>query len=224
MLSKEAVSSQGLGESITWDMILAAREKTWHAVHQIAKLIQPGMTERDAIKLANRHFAEAGVRKFWHKTHVRFGKDTIFSFNDPYDQLDLKLQANDIFYLDVGPIWDGIEGDAGASFVLGHDPIMQACARDAKLVFDKVRDQWLQTKMTGVELCNFAENYAKELGWLFSPDYVKGHRLSEFPHQIYSKARLSDLDFHPASTCWVLEVQIRHPLLEIGAFYEDLLV
>lgn len=224
MLSQEAALSQRIGEGISWDMILTAREKTWQAVYDIAKLIKPGMTEREAIRLANRHFAEAGVKKFWHKTHIRFGKDTIFSFNDPYDQLDIQLQENDIFYLDVGPVWDGIEGDAGATFVVGQDLIMHDCARDAKLVFDKVREQWMQTKMSGADLCKYAETCAQELGWLFSPEYVKGHRLSEFPHQLYSKLRLSDLDFHPAATCWVLEVQIRHPQLEIGAFYEDLLV
>jgi uncharacterized protein YoaH (UPF0181 family) len=50
-----------------------ARDLTWKAVREIKELIKPGMTEQEAIKLANQYFASQGVRKFWHKTHIRFG-------------------------------------------------------------------------------------------------------------------------------------------------------
>lgn len=52
---------------------------------------------------------------------------------------------------------------------------------------------------------------------------VDGHRISDFPHQKYSRERLAKLQFEPAPLLWVLEIHIRHPELEIGAFYEDLL-
>lgn len=218
MRAVEAVS-----ETITLENIMHARQKTWDAVHVIASKIEAGMTEKEAISLANRYFASQGVKKFWHKTHVRFGKSTVFSFDDAYLDDSYTLQANDIFYLDVGPVWDGIEGDVGQTFVLGNDPLMQNCARDSKVVFDKVRNHWLESQSSGEELCRYAHECAKELGWLFSPEYVKGHRLSEFPHSFHFNKTLADISFRPAPNVWVLEVQIRHPEKQIGAFYEDLL-
>jgi uncharacterized protein YoaH (UPF0181 family) len=53
-------------------MITTARNKTWKAIEDIKNLIKPGMTELEAIKLANKYFMEQGVRKFWHKTLQHF--------------------------------------------------------------------------------------------------------------------------------------------------------
>ena len=213
-----------ISPNTSMDAIEATRAQSWKALHAIAKSIEPGMTEKAAIHQANQHFASLGVKKFWHKSHVRFGKNTIYSFDDPYLDDGYRLQDNDIFFLDLGPIFNGIEGDVGASFVVGNDPIMQTCVRDVKVLFDQVREHWSATQTSGAALCDFARQAAKKLGWLYSPDYVKGHRLSEFPHSFHFKGTLADVDFHPKPKVWVLEVQIRHPELPIGAFYEDLLV
>jgi Xaa-Pro aminopeptidase len=214
---------EALAQGISWDDIFLARDKTWSAVREIAAMIQPGMSEREAISEANRYFASQGVKKFWHKTHIRFGASTVFSFNDPYIEDAQRLGENDIFYIDAGPVWDGIEGDVGDTFVVGNDPVMHACAKDTKRVFDKVREHWLNTQTSGMELCQFARDTARDLGWIFSPDYVKGHRLSEFPHSFHFKENLGAVTFKPSPKCWVLEVQIRHPERPVGGFYEDLL-
>lgn len=214
---------EAFAQGVSWEDIFLAREKSWKAVHEIAAMIQPGMTEKEAISQANKHFASQGVRKFWHRTHIRFGPSTLLSFNDPYVQDEYKLQAEDIFYIDAGPVWDGIEGDVGETYVLGKDPMMSACARDVKELYAKVREHWLQTQTSGTELCQYAHEAAREMGWIFSPEYVKGHRLSEFPHSFHFKETLADISFRPSPKCWVLEVQIRHPEKAIGAFYEDLL-
>ena len=217
-------SIEKIGSEITWENIESTRTRSWQALHEIAAKIEVGMTEKEAIAVANRYFASLGVKKFWHKSHVRFGQSTVFSFNDPYLDDGYRLQEQDIFYLDLGPVFDGIEGDVGATFVLGKDPLMLACARDVKILFDQVREHWLQTQTSGAELCHYARQAAQALGWLFSPDYVKGHRLSEFPHSFHFKGTLADAGFHPSPKCWVLEIQIRHPELPVGAFYEDLLI
>jgi methionine aminopeptidase len=57
---------------------------------------------------------------------------------------------------------------------------------------------------------------------------VCGHRVSDFPHQKYTKAipgslKIPRLDWVPTAGRWVLEVQAAHPTLPLGAFYEDLL-
>jgi len=203
-------------------MTHTAREKTWEAISQIRALIHPGITEKEAIQKANAYLASQGVKKFWHKTHVRFGASTILSFDDPYHD-HVVLQESDIFYLDIGPVWDGIEGDCGETFVMGaHAPYTQI-ATDVKSLFFSVRELWRQEKPTGAALYQYGKEKATEMGYLMHPTYVKGHRLSEFSHMKYTKLGTKDLDFPPASERWILEFHICDPSMKFGAFYEDLL-
>lgn len=201
----------------------AARKKTWAAVEAIAQAVQPGMRESDGIKIAQQILVEMGSRKFWHKCHVRFGRGTVKNFDDPYD--DNVLHDDDIFYIDIGPIWNGIEGDGGATFLAGSRTSveMQRCLHDVRTVFDAVREHWQSSRATGVDLYLFAEARATALGWILAPTYVRGHRLAEFPHSFHSKLRVDELDFSPGSSRWVLEIHICDPSLRFGAFHEDLL-
>ena len=41
---------------------------------------------------------------------------------------DQRLAEDDIFFVDRGVVWDGHEGDAGATFTDGNDAEMKACA------------------------------------------------------------------------------------------------
>jgi Xaa-Pro aminopeptidase len=198
-----------------------ARQKTWAAVEAIAKGIHPGMRESEGIKLAQQTLVDMGARKFWHKCHIRFGAGTILSFNDPY--ADEILRPDDIFYIDIGPIWDGIEGDAGATFVVGADAERARCRDDARVVFQAVKDHWQRQKVSGKALYEFAEEQAQRRGWVLAPSYVRGHRLSEFPHSFHSKLQVDELAFCPSPQRWVLEIHVCDPKLTFGAFYEDLL-
>ncbi|MGE0174200.1 MAG: M24 family metallopeptidase [Oligoflexales bacterium] len=198
-----------------------ARIKTWEAVDRIAAQYKPGIDEKEAIRIAQRTLAEMGSRKFWHKCHVRFGEGTTKSFNDPYT--DNILKPDDIFYIDLGPIWESIEGDAGRTFVVGDNPIYKKAEKDVRTLFDLVSHHWRAHGISGKELYKFAGEEAEKLGWVLAPSYVRGHRLSEFPHSLYTEATLEELDFRPASKRWVLEVHICDPTMKFGAFYEDIL-
>jgi Xaa-Pro aminopeptidase len=205
-------------------LIGEARQSTWQMIDEIAALLKPGMTESEAIRLANKQMAERGVRKFWHRTHIRFGASTILSFEDPYKE-GVTLNEDDIVNIDIGPIWNGIEGDAGCPIVFGNDPQKTAIAAAAKSVFEDVRRKWQNGLVSGNDLLNFAEQRTQELGYVLHPTYVKGHRLSEFPHKIYSNGQtLFDLKTHPLSKRWVLEIHICDVDYKFGAFYEDLLL
>jgi len=204
-------------------MMYSAREKTWEALHKIAELIKPGITEKEAIKLANQYLAGQGVKKFWHQTHVRFGHNTIYSFSDPYSE-NSKLKENDIFFIDIGPIWDNIEGDCGKTFTVGHSHAKhQAIVSDVEKIFSELKAYWRVSKVTGIELCQYAEKVVTDAGYNLTPAYVKGHRLSEFSHKLYTNAKLFELDFIPAAERWVLELHICDKSMEFGAFYEDIL-
>jgi len=199
-----------------------ARDLTWKAVREIKELIKPGMTEQEAIKLANQYFASQGVRKFWHKTHIRFGSSTVLSFDDAYQE-SVVLKSEDIFYIDVGPVWGNIEGDCGETFVIGENPDFIKISRDVKTLFAKVREYWRDNSPSGVNIYEYANKLVLQMGYVLHPSYVKGHRLSEFSHFKYTKEGIGHLEFTPSPERWVLEFQICHPSMKFGAFYEDLL-
>lgn len=204
------------------NMVSSAREKTWQAVHDIRSFIQPGMTEKEAIKKANEYFASQGVKKFWHRTHIRFGESTVLSFCDPYHD-NVVLRENDIFFLDIGPVWDGVEGDCGDTFVMGENAAYTQIREDLKSIFDRVRKLWRSERPTGVQLYRYAQDQVERMGYLLHPAYVKGHRLSEFSHFNYTKLGTGDLEFPPSPERWILEFQICDKSMKYGAFYEDLL-
>lgn len=214
---------EGIRPEAIFAMTHATRQKTWDAVHAIRAMLRPGMTEKQAIQMANAYFAQQGVRKFWHQTHIRFGRSTVLGFDDDYLN-SVTLKEDDIFYIDIGPVWNGIEGDCGDTFVIGNRPECEKITADVKILFDDVQNHWRRTQVTGVQLYEFAQQQTEKMGYKMHPSYVKGHRLSEFSHALYSHLNMFDLEFAPASERWVLELQICHPSMEFGAFYEDLMV
>ncbi|HZV10249.1 MAG TPA: (Fe-S)-binding protein, partial [Novosphingobium sp.] len=116
----------------------------------------------------------------------------------------------------------GHEGDAGATFTTGTDPEMAACARDVKVLFDKVRAIWAGGAVAGRALYEVAEAEAAALGWVLNLD-IKGHRVGDYPHSAKTGGQLGTLEGAPSAGLWILEMQIRHPTRPFGAFYEDLL-
>lgn len=161
------------------------------------------------------------MQRIWHPLLVRFGANTLRTFKERSDG-DPVLGENDIYFIDMGAVWQGHEGDAGATFSTGNNPEMAACARAAKELFDRVEQRWRNDKVVGLELYRFAEEQAKEMGWVLNLD-IKGHRVSDFPHAIYRGGDLGDFDQYPNEGLWILEIQIAHPSAAYGAFYEDLL-
>ena len=201
--------------------ILRARSLTWDALNRIRARIQPGMLEDEAMRMTQTLLQELGAGKNWHRVYVRFGKNTLKPYGTPSEP-DTRLGENDIYFLDIGPVWNGYEGDGGDTYVTGDDPDMLRCKTDCRALFDLVKAEWKKGQLSGVALYDFASRRAEELGWELNLD-VNGHRVADFPHALYFKGSMTDVDWSPASHIWVLEIQIRHPSRDFGAFYEDLL-
>jgi len=212
------------GANITVDALMNARRNTTEAIAQISRSIEPGMLEDDARVVAKETLAQLGSHKGWHKILVRFGPNTIKNFGDLAEP-GVRLRDGDIFFLDIGPIWGDTEGDRGETFVAGKnpDPEMNRCAEEVKRIFHIVRNQWLQSSMTGKELYDFASKTTADLGWILNME-LTGHRLSEFPHSAHYDGTLAAVSIRPSPNLWVLEIQIRHPTEPFGGFYEDLLL
>lgn len=206
---------------------LKARFKTIKLLEAIQKSLAIGMTESDARKLTLKLSKEMGVITHWHQPYIRFGVGTTLTFHNPM-QPDYKLQANDPYYIDLGPVWNDpetevqYEGDYGDTFIFGENPEAKKCIDAAHTLFNEVRKSWKTEKLTGQEIYQLLECRATELGYKLAPK-VEGHRLSDFPHHQYSRKHLADLNFCPTDSAWVLEVQLIDLDDRFGAFFEDLL-
>ncbi|WP_157218058.1 M24 family metallopeptidase [Flavisphingomonas formosensis] len=211
-----------VGDAFDPALLLEARARTRAAIDAIAAAIRPGMAEEAAMEMARQMLKARGMLRGWHGIHVRFGRNTLKTFGEPGEP-GVVLGEDDIFFIDIGPVWNGYEGDGGDTFVVGGDPAMQAAARDVRTVFDRTHAAWRGEGLTGTALYERAAAEAAALGWELNLA-MSGHRLSDFPHAVHYKGALADSAHRPSSGLWVLEIQIRHPDRPFSAFYEDLLL
>jgi Xaa-Pro aminopeptidase len=214
--------AERVGPNYDRAQMLVARQHTFDAIDAIAAAMQPGMTEEDGTALAKNLLKERGLLRGWHGTYVRMGENTLLDYYDT-SKPGVVLQADDIFFIDIGPVWEKWEGDGGDTFVLGADAEKLRAKRDVRVLFDRVQDKWRREGTSGAALYDFADAEAKSLGWQLNLK-VAGHRLGDFPHKTQHSGNLRATDFTPSSGLWVLEMQIRHPTRPFGAFYEDLLL
>lgn len=216
-----ATSKEAVGPAYSLEGMLHAKRMTWEAIGQIARQVKPGMQESAAREMGLEVLREMGMERIWHPLLIRFGANTLKTFKQRSDG-DPLLQENDLFFIDLGVVWDRHEGDCGATFVVGDDAEMHACAAAAKSLFDQVHDHWQSHQVAGPELYRHAQERAQAMGWVLNLD-IKGHRVSDFPHAIYRAGDLGDFAACPQVGLWILEIQIAHPTRPFGAFYEDLL-
>ncbi len=222
MTIKDATAVEQTKADFSIDKMLATRAKAQQAVNRIASQVKVGMLEEEANKLVAGTLQEMGATKAFHKPYIRFGSNTTITFGA--DSVPgIRLGEDDIFFIDVGPVWDGYEGDAGDTFVTGNNPELKRCGLDAKQIFEAVEKKWKTEKATGIELYDFAQQLAKDKGWVLNLD-LGGHRLGDYPSGDHYEGPLSEISFHPSPNIWMVEIHIRHPENKFGAFYEDLLM
>ena len=210
------------GAAFTTEKMLAVRGVTRAAIHEIASRCKPGMVEEDAVEMAKDILASHGMVQGWHDVYVRFGINTTKTFGAPSEP-GVVLGADDLFLIDIGPVFEKWEGDGGDTFVTGSNPSYAKCAADARTLFHLVRKKWEMEKATGIVLYDFATAEAAKMGWELNLD-LSGHRISDFPHAAVYEGPMNTVDFTPSPLLWVLEIHIRSPDMKFGAFYEDMLL
>lgn len=213
---------EGIGSEFELAGFMAVRARTRKAVHMIAEQITPGMAEEEAKAIARSTLASLAMRRGWHHIIVRCGSNTTKDFMERSEP-GVVLQENDIFFIDIGPVYGDFEGDAGDTFVFGDNPLHLKAKHDVRQIWDIVRAKWFTEQITGVELYEFAIKTTEEFGWKLNMD-LSGHRLCDYPHSAHYDGPLAEVDFKPNPNLWVLEIAIAHPDKTFGAFYEDLLL
>ena len=213
---------EAVGQAYDPALMLCARERSWAVLQGIRERMRPGISEDEARSAAAEVFQAHGLERLWHPVVIRIGANTTLTFRERSNP-DARLGAEDIYFIDLGLVFDGHEGDVGATFTTGDDPAKQACAAAARTLFDEVAGAWRSRGLSGEALYAFAEERAAAMGWRLN-HAIKGHRVGDFPHAIHKAGDLGTLEQAPSGGLWILEIQIAHPSEPYGAFYEDLLV
>jgi Xaa-Pro aminopeptidase len=203
-------------------MMLEARRRAQAAVLEVARNVAPGMAEEEGLELTRRTLRAHGFERDWVAPYLRFGANTLRKFGEPSEP-GVVLRRNDVWIIDVGPLWQGWECDVGETFVVGDDPGRRRIVRDVHEIFDRTSRCFREARATGAELYRFAAAQAASRGWQLDLD-MAGHRIGEFPHAAIQDGTLAQADFTPSSGLWMLEIQLRHPEAPYSAFFEDLLL
>lgn len=220
---QEQSKIEGVGPAYTAEQMLKVRALTRQAIDEIAARVKPGMVEEDAVEMAQDVLADLGMVRGWHDVYVRFGTNTTKTFGQASDP-GVVLGTDDIFLIDIGPVFQVWEGDGGDTYVTGSHPGKARAAADARRLFHVVRKKWEAERLSGRALYEFAQAEAEAMGWALNMD-LSGHRVSEFPHEVHHAGPMAEVDFTPTGgPLWVLEIHIRHPQEAYGAFFEDMLL
>lgn len=219
-----------------WARLLAAQGQAaaLFAAAQDQGLLRAGVSERalsqEIHELAALRF---GVKTHWHKKVVRAGPNTVATYyDDPPERL---LAADDIVFLDFGPVFDDWEADYGRSFVLGDDPEKLRLVADLDVVFEELTAYFgAHPDITGADLYAEAHRAAARRGWRFG-GAIAGHMVGEFPHTDFPGERnvsliapvndwpMRDKDADGRVRYWILEAHLVEPGGRWGGFCEALL-
>ena len=215
------MTTENCGLSFDLELYLKARAKTIQTVQAVAKNIRPGMNEAKALIILNQELERAGVEKFWHPTKFSINSNTTKSFRDISDEV--VLEENDLFFIDIGPVFFNHEGDYGETFTVGDNPRFTKLEKATKEIFYATQTEWKKNNLKGTELYEFATIEALKLNLKLNSN-MYGHRLGDFPHALHYKGKLGTLDFSPAPHFWVLEIHLLDEGINRGAFFEDILI
>ncbi|HSY07782.1 MAG TPA: M24 family metallopeptidase [Steroidobacteraceae bacterium] len=197
-------------------------------------LIQSGVLESELSErireLANRRF---GVRRHWHKRVVRCGENTLLTYHD--DPPDRCTQADDVVYLDFGPLFGEWEADFGRTYVLGMDPRKHQLVHDITASFRKGKQLYLANPdLTAGSLYDFVSELAIAAGWEFG-NRTAGHLIGHFPHEKNvgptgrfsirhgNPIKLRERDAAGQPRHWILEIHFVDRKNRFGGFFEELL-
>jgi Xaa-Pro aminopeptidase len=217
--------------------LLKAQMRTVRLFEMIERggLIRPGKSEQQLVSDITQLAAEGfDIRDHWHKKIVRVGRNTLASFSqEPSDEI---LRENDILFIDLGPIVEGLETDIGRTYVLGNDPKKNKLKHDVERAWYEIQ-KWMlgRRRLTGAAVFQKAVDKAREYGWEFTGD-IAGHIVGRYPHEQPVDPKSLELDFHPDNhhdifrrdangeeRHWILELQFIDRELGIGAYFEQLL-
>jgi Xaa-Pro dipeptidase len=196
-------------------------------------LIQAGKLESELSEEIHRLARERyGVRRHWHKRIARAGSNTLLGYYE--ESQDRRIEADDVVFLDFGPVFESWEADFGRTYALGSDPDKHRLVSDIGVAFRRGKELYERTPdLTAGALYDFVAGLATTSGWEFGAA-TAGHLIGHFPHerspdskrfQVRSgnNQRLREPDNGGNPRHWILEIHFVDRARGFGGFYEELL-
>ena len=216
--------------------LMAAQKKAQALFDEVVAsgMIQPGKLESElTAEIHELAHARFGLRRHWHKRVARSGPNTLLTYHD--EPADRRIAADDIVYLDFGPVFDEWEADFGRTYALGSDPAKRRLIGDIAAAFHCGKQLYrLTPELTAGQLYDFVAGLAAPVGWEFGAPSA-GHLIGHFPHEVSrtdakrfsirhgNDLRLREPDENGLARHWILEIHFIDRARGIGGFYEELL-
>jgi Xaa-Pro aminopeptidase len=218
------------------ERLVAAEEQAEVLFAEVTRrcLVAPGELESQVSDRVRDLGAELfGTRRHWHKRIVRSGENTLQPYRE--NPPDRTIEADDIVFLDFGPIFAEWEADFGRTYVLGDDPVKHRLRDDLPRLWAAARAHFeAEPEITGAQLYQHVVGLAGAAGWEFGGPHC-GHLVGEFPHETIDGEQIESY-LAPGNTnvmrrtdrvgrqChWILEMHLVDRARRIGGFYEQLL-
>jgi Xaa-Pro aminopeptidase len=212
-------------QKMAWQLLDLVEEQGW---------ICPGAREQglsdDIAALAREKF---GIEKHWHKRLVRSGPNTQLDYD--HNPPDRTLEADDIVYLDFGPIFESYAADVGRTVVLGYDPIKHRLKATLETLFNDCKAFYRENPdLTGAAFYAEVVRRCEAAGYTYGSS-IAGHwvgrltdrvSLREHPGAYICKTNdipMSTPDENGLARHWILEIHLVLPDYGFGGFMEDLL-
>jgi Xaa-Pro aminopeptidase len=173
-----------------------------------------------------------GTFKHWHKRIVRAGPNTLSTFGDTPP--DLRIESDDMVFVDLGPMFESWEADIGRTYVIGDDAgrirlrdAIEAAWYEGRDYFKKNR-----TTVTGADMYELAVEAARANCYTYA-NWHAGHLIGNFPHELV-QGELGENYLHPGNRrplsapdrdgnprTWIYEVHFIDPERGYGGFFEQ---
>jgi len=198
------------------DQISNAHRKCEQLMSALIEHAVPGVSESQLKKKYEELLVQFGGDRTWHAPQIRFGHNTLLPFGRKAEE-DKILQEKDIFFIDIGPVFNGVESDF--AITQSTDPDQKDIVLKARELWHQVRKSWVALRCDGVCLYKIAFELAFEFG--FHLDLTEGgHKIGPFPHNREAPSDLKHCQTPIADAQWILEIKLIDPNKKIGAFFE----
>lgn len=155
------------------------------AAQEVASLVRPGWTEKQAASLLDTYLYDSGVRSFFHKSFAWYGERTRFNGIAKVTQFAPShrvLREKEVFILDVAPIVNGFICDIGYSTCFGENAEFekaQSFLNDLRGLIPAL----FQGNATGQTVCESVDSLIQSAGYEaihhLYPFSVLGHRVHQ---------------------------------------------
>jgi len=210
--------------------------KLFHTIEQQG-IAAAGKTEKQVDKeVFELGASEFGTRRHWHERIIRSGENAMHPLY--IKRPDATLREDDIYFVDLGPVFYKIEADFGRTYVIGDDKEKHRLASTLPVVFKACKDYYLSNPtITGAEFFEFVKRTSEKHGYRYANGAYCAHLIGDIPlHGDYrhDKVNLACPENHTpmnapdkdgAPRHWVLEIHLlQNPKVgRYGGFHEDLL-